>query len=322
MARTRGSYNFSANLEIKKTAPLDSRVVVNTKAELTQETTWADEESKVWLYSGLIVSCLEDGNLYMLTDYDPVSAADAYKQADNWKQMNGTDVSVVDNLTSTSATEALSANQGKILNDKITAVQSSLSSVYTYKGSVDNYEELPESEQKVGDTYNVAAAHDNIPAGTNYAWNGESWDALGGSVDLSNYYNKGEVDGAINTALTQPKADIETLKSSVASNTEALNVINGNESTSGSLAHTLKTAKEYTNTQLLNYVQKDEGSSLISAEKLALIDTNASNLAALELRVEANEAAIQLLNGEDTTTGSVKHTVKSAVETALTWNEI
>mgnify|MGYP001009556039 CR=1 FL=1 len=34
----------------------------------------------------------------------------------------GTGVSVVDNLTSTSATSALSANQGKVLNDKITAL--------------------------------------------------------------------------------------------------------------------------------------------------------------------------------------------------------
>ncbi len=63
-----------------------------------------------------------------------------------------------------------------------------LSTVYKYVGSVTTYEELmtmlPE-HLKVGDVFNVSEAHENYPAGTNYAWNGEEWDALGGSVDLT-----------------------------------------------------------------------------------------------------------------------------------------
>ena len=65
------------------------------------------------------------------------------------------------------------------------AVNTSLSSVLKYKGSC-AYAELPE-EAVTGDVWNVTDAHDNVPAGTNYAWNGESWDALAGSVDLSPY---------------------------------------------------------------------------------------------------------------------------------------
>lgn len=65
------------------------------------------------------------------------------------------------------------------------AVNTSLSSVLKYKGSC-TYAELPE-EPAEGDVWNVTDAHDNVPAGTNYAWNGESWDALAGSVDLSPY---------------------------------------------------------------------------------------------------------------------------------------
>lgn len=67
-------------------------------------------------------------------------------------------------------------------------IDSKVSSAYRYKGSVDTYEELPENAQ-VGDVYNVVAKHDNYPAGTNYAWTGDNWDALGGSVDTSDITN-------------------------------------------------------------------------------------------------------------------------------------
>lgn len=103
---------------------------------------------------------------------------------------------------------------------------------------------------------------------------------------------------------------------------QALNVLNGTEETAGSLANTLKIAKDYTNTQLTGYVAKVEGSSLISEEKLALIDTNATNIAALQARVEANEAALATLNGDASTSGSVIDTVNSAINSALEWNEI
>src|SRR5574344_353408 len=62
----------------------------------------------------------------------------------------------------------------------------SISTVYRYKGSVATYADLP-ATGNVGDVYNVVAAYGTIPAGTNYAWNGTTWDALGGSVDLSGY---------------------------------------------------------------------------------------------------------------------------------------
>ena len=67
MARNRGIFNFSANLEVKKNAPLDSRVVVDTLIELTETSTWADSDNKVWLYDGIVVSVRENHGLYMLT---------------------------------------------------------------------------------------------------------------------------------------------------------------------------------------------------------------------------------------------------------------
>lgn len=67
------------------------------------------------------------------------------------------------------------------------AVKALLTNVYTYRGSKATYEELPSTGNVTGDVWNVVAANGNIPAGTNYAWDGNGWDSLGGSVDLSTY---------------------------------------------------------------------------------------------------------------------------------------
>lgn len=60
-------------------------------------------------------------------------------------------------------------------------VDSKVSAVYKYKGSVATYSALPSSGQSVGDVYNVE------DTGDNYAWDGEKWDKLSGTVDLSAY---------------------------------------------------------------------------------------------------------------------------------------
>lgn len=49
-------------------------------------------------------------------------------------------------------------------------------SVYTYKGSKDTYDNLPSAGNKVGDVWNVE------DTGINYAWNGVDWDSLSASV--------------------------------------------------------------------------------------------------------------------------------------------
>ena len=71
-------------------------------------------------------------------------------------------------------------------------VKEMTSTVYKYKGSVATFDALP-TEHEVGDTYNVVAAHGSDPAGTNFAWNGEVWDALGGSIDVSVFVKSSEL---------------------------------------------------------------------------------------------------------------------------------
>lgn len=66
-------------------------------------------------------------------------------------------------------------------------INTAVASVYSVKGSKATYSELPASGNTKGDVWNVQAAYGNYPAGTNWVWDGEAWDALGGAIDLSGY---------------------------------------------------------------------------------------------------------------------------------------
>lgn len=114
MARERGTFNFSASLEVKKQGALDARQVVQTYSELILEDTWVDSDGKVWLYDGLLVSIVESGKLYMLTDKDNYTSTSSWKEVDASAAIQ---IGVINNLSSTSTTSALSANMGKTLDE-------------------------------------------------------------------------------------------------------------------------------------------------------------------------------------------------------------
>lgn len=88
MARERGTFNFSASLEVKKQAPLDARQTYITYEELTQQTTWVDSDSKVWLFKGLVVPVNYNGQnaLFMLIN------PDAYTSTSSWVRVDGAGV--------------------------------------------------------------------------------------------------------------------------------------------------------------------------------------------------------------------------------------
>lgn len=110
---------------------------------------------------------------------------------------------VVNNLTSSDTANALSAAQGKALNDKISA----LGSVYRIKGSKTNISEvLALTDAKVGDAWNVTNAFTfggkPYPANTNVVCitatstsdhDENNWDPIGGTVDLSPYAKKSDL---------------------------------------------------------------------------------------------------------------------------------
>lgn len=113
-------------------------------------------------------------------------------------------------LTSTSTSEALSAAQGKVLNDRI----SGLGSVYRVKGTKTNLSDvLALTDAKVGDVWSVTNAFTlggkPYPANTNVVCitatssssHGEgNWDPLGGTVDLSTYVPKSDIVDNLSTS--------------------------------------------------------------------------------------------------------------------------
>lgn len=79
--RTQGTFNFGANLEVKKDAPLDSRVLVPSYADLILDETWKDSDGNAWTYPGMLVTCLDrPGKLYQLTEAD-------YTKTANWTEI-------------------------------------------------------------------------------------------------------------------------------------------------------------------------------------------------------------------------------------------
>lgn len=64
------------------------------------------------------------------------------------------------------------------------AFAQAISGLYTYKGSVATYDDLPSTGNKVGDVWNVQAT------GMNYAWNGTSWDAQGSEFTIEAITNQ------------------------------------------------------------------------------------------------------------------------------------
>lgn len=227
MGRNKGTFNFSANLEVRTAAPLDPRLVVDSASDLVLASTWDGGDSKAWLYDGMVVSIRDSHKLVMLTNYNPETAADAYKTASNWVEVNASaaSVNVIDNLTSESTTDPLSAKQGKVLKTEIDTLKANLGSALNYKGSKDAYADLP-TDASNGDVYNVVAANGNIPAGTNYVWNGTEWDPLGGTVDLSGYATKTELNSqkdAYEAADLALGSRIDALSSTVNSNNDTIN---------------------------------------------------------------------------------------------------
>lgn len=117
-------------------------------------------------------------------------------------------IPVVENsLSSNNTANALSAAQGKVLNDKISA----LGSVYRVKGSKTNISEvLALTNAKVGDVWNVINAFTlngkPFPASTNIVCvtatsssdhDEGNWDPMGGTVDLSAYVPKSDIVNAV-----------------------------------------------------------------------------------------------------------------------------
>lgn len=90
-------------------------------------------------------------------------------------------------------------------NNRITQLETKVTSVYTLKGSC-TYEELTaKTENSVGDVWNVTDKDSQ-----NYVWTGREWDTLGSIADFSEYAKTSEVNAKIKNAEDRLNGSIET----------------------------------------------------------------------------------------------------------------
>lgn len=169
------------------------------------------------------------------------------------------DNKITDHTAATNAALALKADK----SDTYTKAQvdAKLSGAYKVKGS-STFEALPKDNNVVGDVYNITNAFNlggkHYDAGTNVVWTEDGWDALSGSFDTTAIEGSIQevADGLAQEILDRTQADttinnnVSSLSNRVKVNEDKLTIINGNESTTGSIANAIKQAKSYTDTEV------------------------------------------------------------------------
>lgn len=167
------------------------------------------------------------------------------------------DNKITDHTAATNAALALKADK----SDTYTKAQvdAKLSGAYKVKGS-STFEALPKDNNVVGDVYNIINAFNlggkHYDAGTNVVWTEDGWDALSGSFDTTAIEGSIQevADNLAQEILDRTQADttinnnVYSLTNRVKVNEDKLTIINGAESTTGSIANAIKQAKSYTDT--------------------------------------------------------------------------
>ena len=115
---------------------------------------------------------------------------------------------IVDSALSATSTNPV---QNKVIYAAIQDVRAQVASVYHYKGSW-LAADVPMSGNNVGDVWNLTDASSYGPQGTNVAWDGTEWDALGGDITPDAVPTDGSQNtvmsgGVYNALLTKENVD-------------------------------------------------------------------------------------------------------------------
>ena len=190
-----------------------------------------------------------------------------------------------------------------------TEIDGKLGGAFHYKNSVNAYSDLP-AEPEIGDVYNIKTAGGTdsqgvtIKAGDNVVCKTKKteteaaqWDVLSGTVDLSAYDTRAQVEAKIKTAQ-------DTLQGNIDAATGRLD--------------TLETTVGNADSGLVKKVNDVVTAEAADAKKIAALETTVgNNTKGLVKDVADNKDAIATLNGTAETTGSVKNLI-AASATELT----
>lgn len=208
------------------------------------------------------------------------------------------DNKITNHTNATNAALALKADK----SDTYTKAQvdAKLSGAYKVKGS-STFEALPKDNNVVGDVYNITNAFNlggkHYDAGTNVVWTEDGWDALSGSFDTAAIESSIQevADDLAQEILDRTQADttindnISSLTNRVKVNEDKLTIINGNESTTGSIANAIKQAKSYTDTTVTAEQTRAEKAEQKLTSDLASEVTRAKGAESANTTAIANE---------------------------------
>ncbi len=208
------------------------------------------------------------------------------------------DNKITDHTAATNAALALKADK----SDTYTKAQvdAKLSGAYKVKGS-STFEALPKDNNVVGDVYNIINAFNlggkHYDAGTNVVWTEDGWDALSGSFDTTAIEGSIQevADNLAQEILDRTQADttinnnVSSLTNRVKVNEDKLTIINGNESTTGSIANAIKQAKLYTDTTVTAEQTRAEKAEQKLTSDLASEVTRAKGAESANTTAIANE---------------------------------
>lgn len=208
------------------------------------------------------------------------------------------DNKITDHTAATNAALALKADK----SDTYTKAQvdAKLSGAYKVKGS-STFEALPKDNNVVGDVYNIINAFNlggkHYDAGTNVVWTEDGWDALSGSFDTTAIEGSIQevADNLAQEILDRTQADttinnnVYSLTNRVKVNEDKLTIINGAESTIGSIANAIKQAKSYTDTTVTAEQTRAEKAEQKLTSDLASEVTRAKGAESANATAIANE---------------------------------
>ena len=208
------------------------------------------------------------------------------------------DNKITNHTAATNAALALKADK----SDTYTKAQvdAKLSGAYKVKGS-STFETLPKDNNVVGDVYNITNAFNlggkHYDAGTNVVWTEDGWDALSGSFDTTAIEGSIQevADDLAQEILDRTQADttinnnVSSLSNRVKVNEDKLTIINGNESTTGSIANAIKQAKSYTDTTVTAEQTRAEKAEQKLTSDLASEVTRAKGAESANATAIANE---------------------------------